>query len=248
MAAGTRRPTRFAAPSRTSRPAESWPHSWVSRMRACNGDRAPAGARALASVRPRRSRADRARCCRIGQRHRRVPGPAVALATKAPATSPAPPRRWPRARRPRGRGPGPGMVDGSGLAARDRLSPADARRRPAAGRFRLEPPGAARHRHRTARRRLERHARRPLLRAVRRWRRRGTVRAKTGTLTGVSRSPASCTTADGRLLAFAFVADEVAPATGRPRRPRRLWTGWPAPRALRLSIRRAQDRPVGSIR
>lgn len=46
---------------------------------------------------------------------------------------------------------------------------------------------------------------------------RGTVRAKTGTLTNVSSLAGLVTDADGRLLVFAFVSNGASPATVRPR-------------------------------
>lgn len=46
---------------------------------------------------------------------------------------------------------------------------------------------------------------------------RGTVRAKTGTLTGVSSLAGVVTDADGRLLVFALMSNGVNPATVRPR-------------------------------
>jgi D-alanyl-D-alanine carboxypeptidase/D-alanyl-D-alanine-endopeptidase (penicillin-binding protein 4) len=46
---------------------------------------------------------------------------------------------------------------------------------------------------------------------------RGVVRAKTGSLTGVSSLAGVVTDADGRLLVFALMANGVSPATARPR-------------------------------
>ncbi|WP_219415543.1 D-alanyl-D-alanine carboxypeptidase/D-alanyl-D-alanine endopeptidase [Pseudonocardia nigra] len=46
---------------------------------------------------------------------------------------------------------------------------------------------------------------------------RGVVRAKTGTLTGLSSLAGVVTDADGRLLVFAFVSNGPSPATSRPR-------------------------------
>jgi D-alanyl-D-alanine carboxypeptidase/D-alanyl-D-alanine-endopeptidase (penicillin-binding protein 4) len=132
----------------------------------------------------------------------------VALAEHAPASFAGAARAVRAALQRLGLDPGAGMVDGSGLADRDRLSAATlagtvrlAAVRPALRTLVAALPVAAwsgtlgnRYRQGTARAGA------------------GVVRAKTGTLTGVSALAGTVHDRDGRLLAFAFLAE----GTGAP--------------------------------
>ena len=147
----------------------------------------------------------------------------------------------------------PACVDGSGLAASDRLTPAAL-----AGVLRLVAgaagPGAARRRSPACRSRAGAGtlADRYLDAAVD-GRRRAWCAPRPARSPSCRRWPASCTTRDGRLLAFAFIADRVGPyrrPTRPPPRPRstRSPRGWPpaaAPDAPRPSLRASR---CGTVR
>ena len=81
----------------------------------------------------------------------------------------------------------------------------------------------------------------------------GVVRAKTGSLTGVSAMAGVLTDADGRQLVFAFVADQAPGRAGDPGRDRPAGRG-PGPLRLPLSAaaagrcRRDGSAPAGSVR